>query len=465
MRLYAPIILVVMTFVLGHVDFTAAQEQPKEPSAQQVLELIESNGNYAFAAAAADIEIARAKRDQARSALFPRLSLNTTAQGYKPGQYWRNDNSEIYGDLEVVQPIYDFGKTGSQINAAGSDVEAAQQALVTARNTVLLEGLALFFNLHASELQVRAFNENLASAYVTWDRDKEQLGLGRASPLDVARSLALVEKNRLEYYRERSRNNAIRIRLEELIGQTLPTELIASPTPPRKAPLEVSREEFSLLVIKRNPEIAKLMKQAEAARMRRGGVSNLPSLEAFGNVGRFSRTSRSRNDYAVGARLSWPIFNGGLQDAERNQLAAEESRLNAHIDVKRRTLRLRAYSALMDRDDAYQRVIAAKAELDYAQKNLLRRQQLYGQERVADLGRAMIDNTGAEAELIRATGAYNIEMARIAVLLGLNPGQGLSDEFLGDTLGIKEGPRENYTPKAGSGFGQDDQDKVNRNIQ
>jgi len=454
-----------MAPMLGGAFSSAAQEQTTEPSARKILELIEVNGSYAFAAAAADINIARAMRDQARSALYPRVSLNATGQGYQSSQKGRDDNTELYGDLEVVQPIYDFGKTGTAIDAAGSDVEAAEQALITARNTVLLEGLALFFELHASEVQLRADNENHASAYVRWDRAKEQLGRGRASPLDVAGALALVEKTRLEYYRERSRNNTYRIRLEELIGQSLPEELILPPPPPEKAPLEVNRNEFTTIVYNKNPEIAALMKLLEATQIRRGGVSNLPSIEAFGNVGQTSRSTSGRNDYAVGARLSWSIFNGGIQGAERNRLAAEESRLNGQIEVKRRRLRLQAHSVLMDRDDAYQRVIAAKAGLDYAQKNLLHRQQLYAQDRVADLGRAMIENSGAEAELIRATGAFNIEMARVAVLLGFNPGEGLNDGFLDDVLGLKESPGADFVPKGGSGFGQDDQNKVNRNIE
>jgi len=337
--------------------------------------------------------------------------------------------------------------------------------LVTARNTVLLEGLALFFELHASELQLRAYNEIHASAYVRWDRIKEQMGLGRASPVDVAKAMALVEKTRLNYYRERSRNFTYRIRLEEMIGDTLPVELISPPRPPEKAPPEVDREEFSRIVAARNPEMLALMKQTGATKARRGAISSLPSVEAFGNVGHSSRDMRGRNEYAVGARLSWPLFDGGIKGAQRNRLAAQESRLNARVEIKRRQLRLKAYQTLMERDDSFQRVIAAKAGQEYASKNLLRRQQLYSQERVTDLGRAMIDNSQAEAELIRATGAFLLEQARIAMLLGDHPGKGLEPGFLASIMGTGDESGEGYVPRDGSGFGQEDQDKVNRNIE
>ncbi len=458
-------LILAALFLFGGNGAPAAQEDIPELSTVQVLELIEANGGYAFEVAAADIGIATARLEEARSALYPRLSLDATAQRYQPTQLGRTDDSEAYGSLEVVQPIYDFGQTGSQIDAAGSEVDAARQALITARNTVLLEGLAIFFQLHASELQLRAYNEIHASAYVRWDRAKEQLGLGRASPVETAEALALVERTRLDYYRERSRNFTYRIRLEELIGETLPVELISPPAPPEDAPLEVDRDEFSKIVIKRNPEMIALIKQVAATQARRNGVNSLPSVEAFGNVGKTSRITSSRNEYEVGARLSWPIFDGGIKGAKRNRLAAEEKRLNARMEMKRRQLHLKAYTTLMERDDSYQRVIAAKAGMEYASKNLLRRQQLYSQERVADLGRAMIDNSSAEAELIRATGAYLLERARIAILLGEHPGKGLVPGYLATVMGITDQPNEDYVPKGGSGFGQEDQDKVNRNIE
>lgn len=460
--------VIAAIFLMGMSVTAVAQEPLPEQTTLEILDLIEANGDYAFQAAAADISIAKARLSEANAALYPSLTLDATGQKFQSTVKNLEETSEIYGKLEVVQPIYDFGQSGSAIDAAGSEVKAAEQTMITARNTVLMEGLALFFQLHASELQMRAFNEMHASAYVTWDRVKENQGLGRASPVEVAEALALVEKTRLDFFRERSRNYGYRIRLEELIGQVLPTELISPPAAPDTAPLEVDREEFSKIVLSRNPEIIALEKQAEAAALRRGGVNSLPSLEAFSNVGHSSRDLSSRHEYAVGARVSWPIFDGGIKNAQRHRLAAEESQFNARIEMQRRQLRYKSYKALMDRNDAYQQVVAGLAGLEYARKNLLKRQQLYSQERVADLGRAMIDNSLAEAELIRATGLYLLERARIAVMLGDHPAKGLEEGYLAQVMGIEpEGTTtgSGYVPKAGSGFGQEDQDKVNRKVE
>jgi outer membrane protein TolC len=454
----------VSLFFFTGMAMSWAQEKIPELNTLEILKLIEANGDYAFAVAGADISIAQARLEEAKSALYPSLTLNTTGQVYQSTQK-SSDGAEIYGALEVVKPIYDFGRKSSEIDAAGYDVEAAQQALIATRNMVLLEGLALFYNLHASELQLRAYNEIHASAYVRWDRAKEQLGLAQISPIDVSKALMLVEKTRLDYYRERSLNNTYRLRLEELTNQSMPEELISPPLPPKSPPHEADREEFAKIVVQRNPEMVALTKLAKAKSLRRSAVSNLPSVEAFGNVGHSSRDMLGRNEYSVGARMSWQVFDGGLKGAKRNRLAAEENHINARMEFKRQQLRRKAHVTLMNRADIFQRVISAKAELDYAQKNMLRRQQLYSQERVADLGRAMVENSQAEAALIRATGAYKLELAGIALLLGDHPSRGLEDGYLTSIMGSKKAPTEGYVPKGGSGFGQADQNKVNRNTE
>jgi outer membrane protein TolC len=451
-----------ISVVASSVAPALAQDLSSTLSAKDVLALISAHGDPSLAVADADTKIANARLDEATSGLMPRLSMSATSQLYRPSatHTYPDDNAEAYGSLDVVQPLYDFGKTGAEVNAAGAEVRAAEYAQTSTRNAMLLEGLALYFNLHASELQLRALNEASTSAYLEWNRAKDNLSYGRASPLDVAKALKFAEQSRLDYYRERTRNAEYRQRLQELMGADLPEELISPPKPPAKRPAQVDRDAFSKLVISRNLELQAMDKQIEAMAFRRGGVKAVPSLDAFGSLGSTSRELRGRNDYAVGARLSWPIFDGGVTNARKMRLAAEESRLVAKREAKKNDLRKKAYQFLMDLDDAYQQVIAALAASDYTDKNLLMRQQLYEQERVADLGTAMIERTGSEADLVRATGAYYMVMARIATALGEEPDRGLDDAFLTGELGLKAESQGGFTPKGGTGFGQEDQNEV-----
>ena len=440
-----------------------AQEDAGVLTAEQVLESIENNGDYAITAAQADMDIARAKLKEAGAGLMPSLTLSTTAQVYRPRAHkkYPDDNREVYGKLEVVQPVYDFGQAGSVQDAAGRDAEAAEFAFTAARNTVLMEGLALYYDLHASELEMRALYEGHTSAYLKWDRAKENQALGRDSPIGVAEALASAEQTRLVFFRERTRNAGYRLRLEELMGVSLPEELISPPPPPKAKHADVDRDAFLDVVWASNPALLVLAKKVEAANLRREGVAALPNLDAFASTGYSTRDLRGRNDYAVGARLNWPIFDGGVTQAKKTRMAAEHSRVAARYEAKKSDLRRQAYTVLMERDDAYQRVLSALAQHDFTSKNLLRRQQLYSQERVSELGRAMIDHTGAEAELVRATGAYAMVQAKIAVMLGEHPGRGLDANFIAETVGVMD-DTGTFVPKSGTGFGQDDADEFKR---
>jgi len=444
-------------------ETTQDSTQGTVPTAAEVLALIESKGSYAFAAAAADLEESRAKVNAARASLFPSLNLTAKSKRLESKKTVETRNSETASKLELVQPIYDFGLSYNRIRAARTDAKAAEEKLRAARNLVLLEGLAIFYDLHASESLLHTLSQDHAHAYVRWERAQERQVLKKSDPVEVAEKLARVETSRLSYYRERSRNNLLRLRLEDLTGLTIAGELYDPPPPPAKKPPEVDLDKLIAFAEKRNPELITLVQQAEALGLLRAGTGTYPKLEAFGNVGTSTREWRSREEWAVGARLSWPIFDGGIKSAERAGIAARKKKVLAALEIRRRELRRELRKAVLSRADSWQQVIAARAKLDFEDRALTRRKRQYDQERVSDLGRAMVTFTQAETDLIKSTGAYYVDSARLALLLGESPGRGIEPNFLGSILGKTLTPEsDQFTPKGGSGFGQQDQNTIGR---
>ncbi len=443
----------------------AAENAKTPPDAAAVLAFIEANGKNHFADASADLAAATARLDAARAGLFPRLTASIEGKRLNSTLWSNRDTYDFQSGIGVVQPIYDFGQTYSRIDAADLERAAAEDTLAMARNTVLLEGLAVYFDLHASELEVQSLNEGHASDYVRWERDKERMDIGQRSPVEVSRRLATVEKTRLELRRAQSRNLILRLRLEELTGTVFAKEMFNAPKGPNSQPPTPDITDLQKLAEARNPEILALRKKLDAVRLRRQGTGSRPSLEAFGEVNKYQRESRLRDEWAAGARLVWPLFDGGLKSAERSRLVAEEGRLAARYERRRQALRRRAHELILAQADAWQQLVAARAGFDFASKSLLQRQRLYETERVTDLGPAMVRFTSAEADVVRAAGAFFVERARLAVLFGESPKRGLEGNFLYDLLGKKvDDEPKSFRPKGGSGFGQEDQDKVNINI-
>ena len=110
---------------------------------------------------------------------------------------------------------------------------------------------------------------------------------------------------------------------------------------------------------------------------------------------------------------------------------------------------------------AWQDVITASATLDHSRKNLGLQQQLYTQEQSVSLGEAMTQETKSEAMLVRATGKYYAATVRLAIYLDMDPVDGLKPDFLINLAagGLGDGG-EQFVPKGGSGFGQEDQNEA-----
>jgi len=63
-------------------------------------------------------------------------------------------------------------------------------------------------------------------------------------------------------------------------------------------------------------------------------------------------------------------------------------------------------------------------------------------------------------------GRVETTFGSIAVMIDEHPARALEDGFLAGLDGVVDDlPDGQYTPKGGSGFGQEDQDKVNRRIE
>ena len=431
---------------------SSAQDKNNELSVHEILKLIETNKNYSLAESNSDLSIAMAKLKEARSVLYHGSSKDGKWQ--LQSSALKNKNGEKYW------------RSSSKVNALNLEIQANHQYLIEAKNLVLLEGMALFYNLYSSELELRAKNEIHALAYVKWNKSKEQLDIGKVSPVDVAKALMLVENTRLDYYRERSRNNTFRIRLEELINQALPHELIFPPPPPTITPVEVDIEKFSQFVLQRNPEILALTKIAKAKGFQLSEINSTSRrIDPAGKFEQLCENFCGSKDHYIEPKESRLLLENRIMEAKRDLFAAEERQAKAILMFKQRQVRLKAHKAIMDRDNAYQRIISAKSSFDFAQKKLLRSQQLYSLERATSIGKAMIESTKAETELVQATGDYLLELAGIAKLLGDNPLKGLEKDYLFSTIGLNTTQMESYIPKTGSGFGQVDQNELNRNTQ
>ncbi|ABK44862.1 outer membrane efflux protein [Magnetococcus marinus MC-1] len=426
------------------LDLAALIQEARQHSDPRVA-LVQAKARGAEAALAA-VEAAK------------RARLNLELQGKRFESHDESSRRTDYQTvLEVKQPIPLFGRQQANEQAASQQQQRAQWEIVQAQADFVVEVIERYYQLHASELAVQNLDEAHALAYVRWDRAKELLALGKTDELEVAQWLAQVERTRHKLYQARSENRMVRGRLALLTGHAVLENLIQPPKAPAKFPTEFEEQALFQFVMLNNPRARAANLAVAAARAKQQAVGFTPDFNLFARVGQSARPLSGRDRWAVGLTLSLPLWSGGALDAQQQQEAASVDTALAQQEALQQTLQLALKQRLNEIADAKQGLIAAGASLRWAQANLLKRQSLYQMERVATLGDAMVEQTQAEADQVRAYGAYYGAAAQLAALMGDAPEAALQADYLVQ-LAARSGQEHDsskagFTPPSGSGYG------------
>jgi len=399
------------------------------PTPVELLGMIADNPRLAAAHAATDI--AQAHLQTARAALRPHFEFSADAKRFQSMQRTETRDSDVVSRLEVVQPIYDFGRSFSAIDAAAADARAQQASALDVRNTLMLEGLALYYELHASDLDVQALHEDNTIAFFQATRVAEKDAVGAANPIDIIDLRGKAEHARYTLYSARGRNRELRLRLFELTGVSF-DETTLTPSAPEQAVFEVDADKILALAEKALPALDALRRHKQSFTARQDAVGLTPRIEAYGRLSESTRNLRGRDDWALGARLVVPLYEGGARQASRARLGAEARRVEAEIETRRRALRREVHVAVLARSNNLLRIAAARTAYKATRQRLYLEQLQRGQDRQASVGGMSARLTHVEAELVRAIGAYHVAGAHLAALMGLHPADSFKANFLED---------------------------------
>jgi outer membrane protein TolC len=413
---------------LALLGTTTASAAPV-PTPEVVLQLISASPLLALDAASGDI--ARSRLDRALSALKPRLTGKLDGKRYSSMRSAESRDSDVLGSLEVVQPIYDFGRSYRGVDAARAEIQAQASAQKGHLNTLVLEGMALYYELHASDLEVQALEEENTIAFFIAARLEEKDAVGDANPIDLLEARARRDRVRYIYFKGKSTNLEIRLRLEELTGQPF-KETTLTPDVPEDDAIQVDTEKLIALALESYPVLQSLMAKRDAMQARVQAASFSPQIEAYGRVSESTRNLRGRDEWAVGARLVVPLYDGGKGASEKAELAAKRRQLDARIADLKRSLVRKTHVAWLARSDARRRLTAARLAYKAGRQRLLLEQLQRSQDREASVGGASARIGHIETELVRAIGAWRVAGLQLAALLGRPLNESFAPNFLED---------------------------------
>ncbi|MGM0412375.1 MAG: TolC family protein [Pseudomonadota bacterium] len=379
-----------------------------------------------MAAARARVEGAKAQEREAASGKGWQAGVEARAAevGLPSDYYDEASTDDHYARAYLTRTLYDSGATEAAREAGSARAEAAEERVLTARQSRRLTIMRRYFDVLLADLDADRADEHMAIVFIEVDRIRDRHELGQVSDVELAEKEAEYQQALAERNTARSHKRRTRSRLANALNR--PGELPSKVEPP---PLpELDREVPDLAELREevraeNPELAALRQEVAAARaeVERAAAGNDPTLDLELSTYAWSRTLRSRYDWEAALRLDIPFYQGGEVDAARDAARARLREARARLRRTEMELEQATLEAWQDLDNLAGSREAANVERDYREQYLSYSRKLYEMEVQADLGDSMVNLTAAQHQ--QADMAFSIAMAwaRVDALRGRLP--------------------------------------------
>jgi outer membrane protein len=182
--------------------------------------------NYQVRIAQANLDIASLEVDRQRAGHYPTVDLVASFnQGYAGAAATTGANGAFASEsrlgligLQLNVPLYQGGAISSRVRQAVSNQEKARQDLEFARRSAQLQAQTSFSGVTNGVGQVKAFEQALASAQVSYDSNKLGLEVGVRTNLDVLNQQQQVFQTRFNLAQSYYNFVINNLRLKQAVG-------------------------------------------------------------------------------------------------------------------------------------------------------------------------------------------------------------------------------------------------------
>jgi len=347
-----------------------------EPRLRQVVGLALQQ-NRSLRAGAAAVERARAQYGVAQADRIPDLDASASANRQRAGGVTTTSYA-----ASLALPRYEidlFDRLGSLQGAALSRYLAQQETQAAAQLSLVAEVSNAWLALAAEQQRLRLSEALRDSQERSLSLTEKQYALGATSGLVRARSQTAFEAARGEAARSRAAVVQARLQLELLAGQPLPDALLpsadASPTDVTALPAVPAGLPAELLLQRPDVRAAEQQLQAAAFDVGAARAARFPRITLTGSLG--TRSPELGDLFKSGTgfwsllpQIDLPLFDGGARAAQVEVSQASRQQAIANYEATLQTAFREVADALAVRDSLAERLAAAVAQVDAAQRSL-----------------------------------------------------------------------------------------------
>ncbi len=320
-------------------------------------------------------------------------------------------DTRLDANLTVISTLYEFQRTKSRIELSKIRRDTAQLMLRQLHIDLQLRIIRLFAEAQLYKKLSEVKREEMAIAYVRFDRARERKELGLATDHEVLRLESVYREKRAELFYAQHIYNHTLLQIKELAGIPYETIIQVEDLPTR----EVDR------LIKPFPELLKeALEKNTSLRIKDLEVKSYEEdIKVVRQVISPRLSLRISTDKS-GLELSTPIYDAGRQ-YKVDYLASLKSSAQSEREGIEASLRLMFFSAPYEWEYLRAKLTEAIAKDHFAEENLTLRRSEYELELAFDLGYAMAEKSEAERQLMEARYKLILLWAKLLSLAGREP--------------------------------------------
>jgi TolC family type I secretion outer membrane protein len=347
---------------------------------------------------------------------------------------WPNQKQPWAAQVEVSQVVYAGGKVTAALRAARlTDQIAALDFQRVVADTVL-QVRRTFYEILLGKAQVTVREQSLRLLEQQLEDTRHRFDVGAVPRFNVLR--AEVELANAKPPLIRAQNN-LRLAKESLV------KLLALDTPGKGADFTTINFAGELLyqhrpwtlpealtqALQKRPELQQAEKQVGLARenVRAAKAGYKPQIDIFGDYGIRNTTFGSEVDetlhgWTVGARATWPVFDGLLTFGRVQQARAQQAKAELDAADARRAVELEVRQAYSDYVQALELIEAQKKTVESAEESLRLAEARFraGTGTQLDVLSAQTALTEARSNAIQALYDYNVAIATLDRVTGVS---------------------------------------------
>jgi len=370
----------------------------------------------------AEVKSAQSQLLGAQSSNDLSVSLSASVGWLEPSKFALNKENEDHRlGLIAKKTLYDFGRFSSKVDSATHQLESNEQYYINAQQQHYINVMKRYFDVVLADLQYYRYNEEMAVAYIQFDRMQNRQRLGQFTEIDVAEKEA--EYQRVRRLRTHSQNQQRITR--SLLAQALnkPNDLPATVSRPKLDVLKRNLPEIEKIhneIKNNNPILRALRAELESAKqnLRYAQSSDSPMLTAGFEAYDYTRVTNSSDKWRANVQLDVPLWAGDKVDADVASAKAVTYKIEAKISQQEFMLYQKALELVMEIETLKTQQAETLAAMNFTELSLDQSRALYELEVQTDLGYSMVKFSEAEREVVKTDFSIALAWAELDALTG-----------------------------------------------